>query len=483
MSGAGPTGSGAPPPNGGGTASPSGGSSSGEGLILVVDDDPGTRKVARANLGLEGFDVLVASCGAEAEARLAEADPLAVVSDLKMPDMDGISLMRRVHAHRPGLPFVLVTAHATVETAVEALRLGAVHYLTKPIRFEELALVLRHAVANERARRDVVRLRGELERAAGFDELLGTSPAMREVFTMVEQVAPADATVLLRGDTGTGKELVARAIHRRSPRRERPFVAVNCTAVPRELMESEFFGHEKGAFTGAVARRIGRFEQAQGSTLFLDEVGDLDLAIQAKLLRVLQEQEITRVGARDALKVDVRIVAATNRDLEAAVQAGRFRDDLYYRLNVIPIRLPPLRERPGDLPQLLQHFLRSFAERYGRPAPAPPPEALAALQGYGWPGNVRELRNLCERAVLMGWGGVLSMLGAAKGEAAALVDPNLPLLEARQRLVERFEREYLTRLLKEHRGRIGEVARAAGIAERNLYEKMKAYGLSREDYR
>jgi two-component system response regulator AtoC len=248
-------------------------------------------------------------------------------------------------------------------------------------------------------------------------------------------------------------------------------------------MESEFFGHEKGAFTGAVARRIGRFEQAQGSTLFLDEVGDLDLAIQAKLLRVLQEHEITRVGARDAVRVDVRIVAATNRDLEAAVQAGRFRDDLYYRLNVIPIRLPPLRERPGDLALLLQHFLRSFADRYGRPAPAPPPEALATLQAYAWPGNVRELRNLCERAVLMGWGGVLSMLGAARNEAAALVDPTLPLLEARQRLVERFEREYLTRLLKEHKGRIGEVARAAGIAERNLYEKMKAYGLSRDDYR
>jgi two-component system response regulator AtoC len=456
---------------------------SAEGLVLVVDDDPGTRKVARANLGLEGFEVLLASSGAEALARLGEADPLAVVSDLKMPDLDGIALMGQVHAQRPGLPFVLVTAHATVETAVAALRQGAAHYLTKPIRYDELALVLRQAVGHERARRDVVRLRGELERAAGFEELIGSSPAMREVFTMVDQVAPADATVLLRGETGTGKELVARAIHRRSARRERPFVAVNCTAVPRELMESEFFGHEKGAFTGAVARRVGRFEQADGSTLFLDEVGDLDLAIQAKLLRVLQEQEITRVGARDPVKVDVRIVTATNRDLEAAVKEGRFRDDLYYRLNVIPIRLPPLREKPQDLPVLLEHFLRSFAQRYGRPAPAPPGDTLAALQAYAWPGNVRELRNLCERAVLMGWAGVLSMVGAARTEAAALVDPTLPLLEARQRLVERFEREYLTRLLREHRGRIGEVARAAGIAERNLYEKMKAYGLSRDDYR
>ncbi len=458
-----------------------------EGLVLVVDDDPGTRKVAKANLSLEGFEVLVASSGAEALARLEESDPLAVVSDLKMPDLDGIALMDRVHALRPALPVVLVTAHATVETAVEAMRRGALHYLTKPIRYDELALVLRHAVAHERQRRDVTRLRGELERASGFEEIVGTSPAMREVFSMVEQVADADATVLLRGETGTGKELVARAIHRRSGRRDRTFVAVNCTAIPRDLMESEFFGHEKGAFTGAVARRIGRFEQAHGSTLFLDEVGDLDLAIQAKLLRVLQEQELTRVGAQDAIRVDVRIVAATNRDLEALVREGRFRDDLYYRLNVIPLRLPPLRERTSDLPALMEHFLGSFAKRYGRGAPLPPPDVIAAARAYPWPGNVRELRNLCERAVLMGWAAIAPILGAgARADAygaAALVDPSLPLLEAKQRLVERFEREYLTRLLKEHRGRVGEVARAAGIAERNLYEKMKAYGLSRDDYR
>ncbi len=468
---------------GGGEGRPAAGA---EGLVLFVDDDPGARKVARANLGLEGVEVLVASSGAEALARLAESDPLAMVSDLKMPDLDGIALMEKVHAVRPGLPVVLATAHATVETAVQAMRRGALHYLTKPIRFDELALVLRHAVAHERGRRENVRLQGELERAAGFEEMVGGSPAMREVFAMVEQVAGADATVLLRGETGTGKELVARALHRRSARRDRPFVAVNCTAIPRDLMESEFFGHEKGAFTGATGRRVGRFEQADGSTLFLDEVGDLDLAIQAKLLRVLQEQEITPVGARDGRRVDVRIVAATNRDLEAAVKEGRFRDDLYYRLNVIPIRLPPLRERPSDLPALLEHFLGSFARRYGRAPPTAPPELLAAAQAYPWPGNVRELRNLCERAVLMGWAAVAPILGAARAEAgaaAALVDPSLPLLEARQRLVERFEREYLTRLLREHRGRIGEVARAAGIAERNLYEKMKQYGLSREDYR
>jgi two-component system, NtrC family, response regulator AtoC len=400
--------------------------------------------------------------------------------------MDGIMLMERVHAVRPGLPVVLVTAHATVETAVQALRNGATHYLTKPIRYDELALVLRHAVAHERARRDVVRLRGELERAAGFEEIVGTSPPMRQVFSMVEQIADADATVLLRGETGTGKELVARAIHRRSPRADRTFVAVNCSAVPRELMESEFFGHEKGAFTGATVRRIGRFEQADGSTLFLDEVGDLDLSMQTKLLRVLQEQELIRVGGDRPIKVNVRIVAATNRDLEVRVKEGGFRDDLYYRLNVIPIRLPPLRERTGDLPALMEHFLGSFARRYGRVAPLAPPDLLNAAMAYPWPGNVRELRNLCERAVLMGWAAVAPILGTPAKTAAStssLVDFSLPLLEARQTLVERFERDYLTRLLREHRGRIGEVARAAGIAERNLYEKMKTYGRSRDDYK
>jgi two-component system response regulator AtoC len=457
-----------------------------EGLILLVDDDPGTRKVAKANLALEGFEVVVASSGAEALARLADTDPLALVSDLKMPDMDGIELMGRVRAARPTLPVVLVTAHATVETAVSAMRKGALHYLTKPIRYDELAAVLRHAVAQERAARDLVRLRGELERASGFEEMVGTSPAMQQVFAMVDQVAGADASVLLRGETGTGKELVARAIHRRSRRSHRTFVAVNCSAIPRELMESEFFGHEKGAFTGATQRRTGRFEQANGSTLFLDEVGELDLALQAKLLRVLQEQEITRVGGDRPLRVDVRIVAATNADLEALVREGRFREDLYYRLNVIPLRLPPLRERTGDLPALMEHFLRSFADRYGKQAPAPPPEVIAAAAAYAWPGNVRELRNVCERAVLMGWAAVLPILGArppTECSTAALVDFSLPLLDARAKLVERFEREYLTRLLKEHRGRIGEVARSAGIAERNLYEKMKAYGLSRDDYR
>ena len=455
-------------------------------LVLLVDDDPGTRKVGRANLGLEGFEVIVASSANEALSRLAETDPLAVVTDLRLPDVDGLSLLESMRAARPNLPVVLVTGHASVETAVEAMRKGALHYVTKPVRWDELSLILRHAVEGERVRREVARLHGELERAAGFEEMVGTSPEMRQVFQVVEQVAPTDATILIRGETGTGKELVARAIHRRSRRADRPFVAVNCSAIPRELVESEFFGHEKGSFTGAVARRSGRFEQADGGTIFLDEIGELNLDVQAKLLRVLQEREFTRVGSERPTRVDVRIVAATNRDLETSVSEGRFRDDLYYRLNVIPLRLPALRERPGDLPALMEHFLGSFARRYGKAPPPTPLDVVQAARAYSWPGNVRELRNVCERAVLMGWSAVSGILGTARtqaGSLSSLVDLDQPLLEARQALIERFEREYLQRLLQKHRGRVGEVARAAGIAERNLYEKMKHYGLSRGDYR
>jgi two-component system response regulator AtoC len=367
------------------------------------------------------------------------------------------------------------------------MRRGALHYLTKPIRYDELALLLRHAVASERTRREVHDLQGALERAAGFEEMVGGSPEMQQVMALVAQVAATNATVLLRGDTGTGKELVARAVHRRSLRAERTFVSVNCSAIPRELVESEFFGHEKGAFTGAASRRIGRFEQADGSTLFLDEVGELDLGVQAKLLRVLQEKEINRVGSEQVTRVDVRIIAATNQDLEALVRAGRFREDLYYRLNVIPIRLPALRERPVDLPLLMEHFLGSFAARYGKEPPLPRPDVLVAAREYPWPGNVRELRNVCERAVLIGWPAVLPMLATAAprppSSLASFADMEAPLLEARAALVERFEREYLVRLLHQHRGKIGDVARGAGIAERNLYEKMKQLGLSREDYR
>ena len=452
--------------------------------ILVVDDDPGTRKVARANLGLSGFEVLLASGGEDALRVLRERDPLAMVCDLKMPGMDGITLMDRAHEIRPRLPVVLVTAHATVETAVDALHRGALHYLEKPIRFEELARVLSHAVAAERSRRDLVMLRSDLERTAGFEDMVGTSPAIREVLRVVTEVADTAATVLVSGETGTGKELVARALHRLSRRSERPFIAVNCAAIPRELMESEFFGHEKGAFTGAAGRRLGYFEQAHGSTLFLDEVGELDLPIQAKLLRVLQERELTRVGGHEAVSVDVRIVAGSNRDLGAEIAARRFREDLYYRLDVIPLTLPPLRERASDLPLLMEHFLSSFGRRYGREVPAAPPHVLEAAAVYPWPGNVRELRNLCERAVLMGWRSVEPILCARERDGGAVAaELELPFKEAKLRLVERFERQYLARLLERHQGRVGEVARAMGLAERNLYEKMKAYGLSRDDYR
>ncbi len=467
-------------------------------LVLVVDDDAGMRKVARANLRLEGFEVATAGSAKEALAWLADHDPLAIVTDLRMPGVSGLDLLARVQELRPHVPVVLVTAHASVETAVEAMRRGALHYLTKPVRFDELGALLRHGVEAEQSRRRVLALESQLERCAGFEGLVGTSPPMRRVAELIRTVGPTDATVLLRGETGTGKELVARAIHRSSPRRERPFVSVNCTAIPRDLAESTLFGHERGAFTGAVGRQRGHFEQADGSTLFLDEVGDLELSVQGKLLRALQEREIVRLGGARPIPVDVRVVAATNRDLEAEVAAGRFREDLFYRLNVIPIELPPLRERTGDIPELLKHFLGSFAHRYGRPQPAPTPEVLQAAARYRWPGNVRELRNLCERAVLLGWESVAPLLdmvgpqaagGTAAGETAAAFpkawsDEWLarPFKEAKQALLDAFERQYLDRLLREHGGRMGAAARAADLAERNLYEKLRRHGIDRRDY-
>ena len=467
---------------------------SGEGLILLVDDDPGTRKVARANLGLEGFEVLLASSGAEALDLLAGTDPLAVVSDLRMPDLDGIALMAAAHARRPGLPFVLVTAHATVETAVAALRQGAVHYLTKPIRFDELALVLRHAVAGERSRRDVLRLRGELERAAGFEELVGSSPAMRQVFTMVDQVAPTDATVLLRGETGTGKELVARAIHRRSPRRDRPFVAVNCTAVPRELMESEFFGHEKGAFTGAVGRQRGKLEQADNGTLFLDELGEMALPTQSRLLRVLQERTLVRIGGSEQIPFRVRLISATKKDLQEAVGDGTFREDLYFRVVVYPIRVPPLRERKEDLPLLVHHFIRKHRTGSGASVEGFTPEALAQLERHDWPGNVRELENTIHRAIVAARGPILTaqdfpLVAGVDFPAFSPRHPQLrpepayaPAPQAPQRVeaatalvtLEDHERAAISRALVEVNGNVKAAADRLQVARSTLYRRIKA---------
>jgi two-component system, NtrC family, response regulator AtoC len=334
--------------------------------------------------------------------RLAEAEPFDMaLIDLRMPDVDGLEVLQRLTAVQPGVPVVILTAFATIDTTIAAIRAGAYDYLSKPFRMEEIALVVRRTLANQRLARENVHYRQELRERYGVENLVGQAPQMVEIYKLVARVANLDATVLILGETGTGKELVARAIHYAGPRAERPFVVVDCAALPETLFESELFGHERGAFTGAVAARRGLLETAGSGTCFLDEIGDLPSGLQAKLLRALQERTIRRVGGNDAIPINVRMVAATNRDLGALVREGSFREDLYFRLNVIPITVPALRERLADVPILAQHFLAKYARATGKRVTAFAPETLARLNAYPWPGNVRELEHAIERAVAL----------------------------------------------------------------------------------
>jgi DNA-binding NtrC family response regulator len=369
--------------------------------ILVVDDEPNARAALAELLRDEGYAVETAADGFKALPKIEEFAPDLLLTDLRMPGMNGIDLMGKAREIDPEIAAVVMTAHGEVETAVTAMRQGAADYLNKPLVFEELTVVLERALERRRLRREAGQLRERLSRRHRLDAVVGSSPAMQRVFDTVLQIAPSRATVLIEGESGTGKELIAAAIHEHSPRAARPFVKLHCAALAETLLESELFGHEKGAFTGALARRDGRFQQADGGTLFLDEVGEISPAIQVKLLRFLQEREFERVGGNQTIKVDVRIVAATNRDLKALVQIGKFREDLYYRLNVVSIEIPPLRARPGDIPLLAAHFLRKYAEENGKEISGFTDDALAGLVHYGWPGNVRELENAVERAVVV----------------------------------------------------------------------------------
>jgi two-component system NtrC family response regulator len=369
------------------------------GRILLADDDASLRRVIEFNLQEEGHEVDAVGGGGDALVRLREREYDLIITDIKMPDVDGLAVLDAARRLTPDAPVILITAFASVEAAVEAMKRGAYDYVTKPFNRDELKLVVRRALRSSQLEGENRRLRGELEerfRPEGL--LLGESPAMRAVLGRVRQVAPSDATVLITGESGTGKELVARALHFGGPRRTGPFVVVNCGAIPRDLLESELFGHVRGAFTGAVRDKTGKFEQASGGTLFLDEIGDLPLELQVKLLRALQEREIERVGEGQPRRIDVRTLAATNRDLEVLIERGEFREDLYYRINVIPIDLPPLRERQGDVPVLVRHFLKRFVPDA---AIEVTPAAMDALARARWRGNVRELMNVCERLVTL----------------------------------------------------------------------------------
>ncbi len=366
--------------------------------VLVVDDDASLRRILEYNLAEEGHGVAVAGSGEEALGLLQKGRFDLVLTDIKMPGMDGMDLLRRIKAVAPDTQVIVLTAFGTIEMAVEAMKAGAFEYLTKPFNRDELKLTARKALRIKHLEADNVRLQKEVTKKYGFENIVGDSPQMQRVFRLIEKVADTDAAVLITGESGTGKELVARALHYRSSRARRAFVAVNCAAIPRELLESELFGHVKGAFTGAIRDRAGKFEEAHGGTLFLDEIGDLPVELQAKILRALQEKEVTPVGANQRIEVDVRIVAATNRDLEGEIEGGRFREDLYYRLAVVPVHLPSLRERPEDVELLLAHFLKALAP--GEPVTVTP-EALAVLKRYPWKGNVRELENTVERLLIL----------------------------------------------------------------------------------
>ncbi len=447
--------------------------------VLVVDDEPAQLELVSGFLAKRGFEVLTALDGAAALERFRSEAVELILTDQSMPGMSGLDLLRAARAIDPEVAVIVMTAYGTIENAVAAIKDGATDYLTKPLNLDELIHRIGQARDRLRLLEENRELREALDQRHRVEGIVGASGRMQEVLSLVRRVAPSDATVLIRGESGTGKELIAKAIHHASPRAAGPLVRVNCAALPESLLESELFGHEKGAFTGASALRRGRFELAHGGSLFLDEIGDVPAHLQVKLLRVLQEREIERVGSSRAIPVDVRLLAATHRDLEALVRAGAFRDDLYYRINVVTIVVPPLRERREDIPPLLDHFVDRFARANGRTIRGFTREARDVLLRYDYPGNVRELENLVERAVVLTRDDVIGVadlpLSLTEGEAPAAEEPTLPAA------VEALER----RLIREALGRAGGVqTRAAeqlGISERVLRYKLAKYGLAGGD--
>jgi len=436
-------------------------------VLLIVDDDQVARELLAETLGREGYRVRVAGGGAEALG-LAGAEPfdMALV-DLRMPDLDGLAVLKQLAMIQPDLPVVILTAFATIETAIAAVNAGAFDYLSKPFRMEEIKLVVRRTLDARRLARENLQYRQELGARYGFEGLIGQSHQMVEIYKLIARMAALDTTVLIEGETGTGKELVARAIHGASGRAARPFVVVDCAALPETLFESELFGHERGAFTGAFAARRGLLETSAGGTCFLDEIGELTAPLQAKLLRTLQERSIRRVGGNDEIPFDVRVVVATNRDLRKLVADGGFRDDLYYRLNVVTITMPPLRERASDIPLLAQHFLEVFARRSGRAIKRLAPESVALLTGYRWPGNVRELEHVIERA---------TALSASETLLPDDFPPHLreerdraPRLPADGMTLEDVKRWYVNKVLEESGGNKLRAAELLGIDRRTLY--------------
>ena len=445
--------------------------------ILIVDDEASIRTTLRGVLEDEGYRVSATGSGADALRLVAEEPPDLTFLDVWMERMDGLETLAEIKRLRPDAVVVMISGHGTIETAVKATRLGAYDFIEKPLSLEKTLITVARALEHARLERENAAFRESLALRA---EIIGDSAPMRRLHEQIATAAPTTGRVLIHGENGSGKELVARAIHAQSTRAERPFVEVNCAAIPEELIESELFGHEKGAFTGALARRRGKFELADGGTLFLDEVGDMSLKTQAKVLRALEEQAFERVGGKDTLKVDVRVLAASNRDLEAAIREGRFRDDLYYRLNVIPIEVPPLRARKDDIPQLVDHFIALFCSENGKRPKTVSGEALGYFLAYDWPGNVRELRNMVERLVIMAPGDVIvaddlpAPLRPKDATSTAGERRERSLKEAR----DNFERAYILAELRAQDWNMTRTAERLGIERSHLYRKIKAYRIA-----
>ena len=449
--------------------------------ILIVDDEEAIRTSLRSILEDEGYEVAVAANGLEALKIYGTDPPDLMILDIWMPEMDGLETLRRVKEFVPTTQVMMISGHGSIETAVKAIKLGAYDYIEKPLSLENVTFRVKQALEQYRLAQENRALRSKVERKF---ELVGQSPVMQRLRELIATAGPTNSRVLIGGENGTGKELVARAIHLHSPRVDHPFVAVNCAAIPETLIESELFGHEKGSFTGAISMKRGQFEQANGGTLFLDEIGDMSLSTQAKVLRALQEQQFTRVGGTKLMKVDVRVLAASNKDLEKEIGKGQFREDLYYRLNVVPIVVPPLRERREDIPALVQHFMRLHAEEQGLRMKDVSPEAMSVFQQYDWPGNIRELRNLIERLMIMVPGftieaaqATLSLQGRTTGVVPTNTASATPLLsksyDSLRDARNAFEKEYISRKLREHHWNISRTADDLKIERSHLHRKIK----------
>lgn len=447
--------------------------------ILVVDDEPGVRSSISGVLKDEGFDVDTAESGEACLEKATGGSYDVIVLDIWLPGLDGLTTLQRLRERQIDAQVVIISGHGNIESAVRAIKMGAYDFIEKPLSLEKTVLVVRNALRQRDLEAENRVLRAKVDRQQ-HHTMVGESPAMNHLREQVALAAPTNGRVLILGESGTGKELVARTIHTSSRRKNGPFIEVNCASIPEELIESELFGHVRGAFTGAVADKPGRFEQANGGTIFLDEIADMSLKTQAKVLRVLQEQVMERVGGTQRIKVDVRVLAATNKDLPAEIRAGRFREDLYFRLNVVPIFVPSLRDRQQDVPLLADHFMALLAAEYGRRPKRLAPEAAARLEQYSWPGNVRELRNVIERLMIMVGGDTitaqdLGFLGRdGVPEAAPQQGPLVPLSEAR----DQFEKDYILQTLAAQQGNMSRTAEVLGVERSNLYKKLRAFGIT-----